>query len=156
ISKTLPILRTREAPSMTRLFQRIRIRQIQLCSKVLRRLSASPVAFFFIKRARRMPLTRGFLTALVGYNRPFSTLAEASAAISGLEGGGHFNVQYLSVKIPEAERLRPGDEEALCQIRHILPGLRTVFDLGGSVGNLFYGYANHLDMPADLSWTVCD
>jgi putative methyltransferase (TIGR04325 family) len=38
----------------------------------------------------------------------------------------------------------------------ILPRIRNVFDLGGSVGNLFYCYSKYLDIPSDFSWTVCD
>jgi putative methyltransferase (TIGR04325 family) len=33
---------------------------------------------------------------------------------------------------------------------------RRVFDYGGHVGILFYGFSRYLDFPAGFQWTVCD
>src|SRR5262249_49956195 len=92
----------------------------------------------------------------LGYSRPFPTLKAATTAISGYEGGGHGNVNYQAVKIPEASQPREGDYAALFHLAKALPEIRLVFDLGGSVGNLFYCYVKYLDMPAGLVWTVYD
>ena len=72
------------------------------------------------------------------------------------EGGGHSNANYVAAKIPEAERPREGDYAALFHINNYLSRIRTVFDLGGSVGNLFYCYSRYLKIPPNLIWTVCD
>jgi putative methyltransferase (TIGR04325 family) len=138
------------------IMKRARIRQIQLCSRWLRGISAVPIGFAIIKAVRVLPLFREILTAIAGYNRPFPTLKDAAAAIVGYEGRGHSNPNYLAVKVPEAETPRPGDYAALFHLERTMSQIHRVFDLGGSVGNLFYCYAKYLDFPPDLSWTVCD
>jgi putative methyltransferase (TIGR04325 family) len=141
---------------MSSIARRMRIRQIQMSSRLLRGVCASPTGLAIIKRMRAAPMFQTMLDAIVGYNRPFQTLDEAAAAIVGYEGGGHSNPDYLAVKVPEAENPRPGDYAALFHIRRNLSTIHTVFDLGGSVGNLFYCYARYLNFSPDLSWTVCD
>jgi putative methyltransferase (TIGR04325 family) len=141
---------------MNSVIERARIRQIQYCSRLLRGISAVPMGFALVKAVRDLPLLRGILLAVIGYNRPFPTLKEATAAIAGYEGGGHSNHNYLAVKIPDAEKPRPGDYAALFHLERIRTQIANVFDLGGSVGNLFYCYSKYLDFPAGLCWTVCD
>lgn len=138
------------------LFKRIRIRQIQLSSGILRRICALQFGAAAIKTLRALPIVKGFLDFLVGYCRPFPTLRDAAAAIAGYEGGGHSNPNYLAVKVPEAEKPRPGDYAALYHIERLTPHVRSVFDVGGSVGNLFYCYSRYLDFSSDLRWTVYD
>ncbi len=133
-----------------------RIRQIRFCSRWLRRLSNRRVGFAVIRTIRALPLTREILSALLGYSRPFASLTAATAAASGYEGGGHYNPNYLKVKIPEAEAVRPGDYAALFYIQQFMPHIRSVFDLGGNVGNLFYSYLKYLSFGSDFRWTVLD
>src|SRR5262245_2546261 len=104
---------------LTAVLKRARVRQIQFCTRWLRRLSGVRIAFAGIKVVRQLPVLRSVLAALVGYNRPFATLKDAAAAISGYEGGGHSNPNYLAVKIPEAEKPREGDYAALFHINRI-------------------------------------
>jgi putative methyltransferase (TIGR04325 family) len=141
---------------MISIIKRVRIRQIQHCSRLLRGICAVPMGLAIVKVARTLPLVRGILVALAGYNRPFPALKDAAAAIVGFEGSGHSNPNYLAVKVPEAEKPRPGDYAALFHLQRIMPQVQNVFDLGGSVGNLFYCYSKYLDFPPDLSWMVCD
>jgi putative methyltransferase (TIGR04325 family) len=141
---------------MNSIIKRVRIRQIQYCSRLLRGISAVPMGLAIIKVARTLPLVRGILVAMTGYNRPFPTLKDAAAAIGGYEGSGHSNPNYLAVKVPEAEKPRPGDYAALFHLERTMSQIHNVFDLGGSVGNLFYCYSKYLNFPPDLSWTVCD
>ena len=105
---------------------------------------------------RELPLARELLVAVLGYSRPFPNLTAAAAAASGYEGGGHYNPNYLKVKIPEAETVRPGDYAALFYMQQFMPHIRSVFDLGGNVGNLFYCYLNYLNFRSDFTWTVLD
>src|SRR5262245_60651908 len=116
----------------------LRVRQIQFCARWLRRLSAVPATFAVVKALRDRAVVKPLLDALLQYSRPFRTLGEAAAAATGYEGGGHSHPRYLRVKIPEAELVRPGDYPALFYIQKHLAGIARVFDLGGSVGNLFY------------------
>jgi putative methyltransferase (TIGR04325 family) len=132
-----------------------RLRQIRFCSRWLQRLSGVGPVFAVIRAVREKPLIGGLLAAMAGYNRPFPTLKDAAAAISGYEGGGHSNPDYHAVKFTHATALRQGDYAALFHMQRILPELRTIFDLGGSVGELFYCYAKYLDLP-EVTWTVCD
>jgi putative methyltransferase (TIGR04325 family) len=134
----------------------LRVRQIQFCARWLRRLSAVPATFAIVKALRDRALVKPVLEVLLQYNRPFRSLAEAAAAAAGYEGGGHSHPRYLRVKIPEAEVVRPGDYPALFYIQKHLAGIARVFDLGGSVGNLFYCYVTYLDIPPGFTWTVFD
>lgn len=105
---------------------------------------------------RRLPLVRDMLIAVVGFNSPFPSLKEAGAAIRNYEGGGHCDADYYKIHLTFVEKARPSDYAALFHIRLLLPGIRSIFDFGGSVGNLFYCYSKYLDLPSDLSWTVFD
>ncbi len=55
-------------------------------------------ALFFavISRVRELPVVRPVLNAVAGYQRPFSTFADAAAAIAGDEGGGHAIGRFLA------------------------------------------------------------
>ena len=50
----------------------------------------------------------------------------------------------------------PSDFPALFFLQSILPEVNTIFDFGGSVGNLFYCYSQYLDFPTHLRWLVYD
>ena len=73
-----------------------------------------------------------------------------------MKGGGHSNPNYLAVKLPEAERPRPGDYAALFHLELSKQRIKSVFDLGGSIGNLFYCYSKYLHFPNEFRWTVFD
>ena len=103
-----------------------------------------------------MPVIRKMLAALTGYNRPFASLKDAEAAIAGYEGDGHSNLACAINLIRTMEEATASDYAALFYLQPVLPSLRTIFDFGGSIGNLFYCYAKYLDFPADLIWTVFD
>ena len=94
---------------MTSLMIRARIRQIRSCSRWLCFLSGVPAAFALIRIARELPIARGVLRAAAGYNRPFPTLREAADAISGYEGGGHCNSEYMTRTLARAESALPSD-----------------------------------------------
>jgi putative methyltransferase (TIGR04325 family) len=141
---------------MTSVLKRARVRQIHFCSRWLRRLSGVPTIFAAIRIARDVPVLREMLVAMTGYRRPFPTLKDAAAAIAGYEGGGHDNPDYHAVKFAHGTKMRPGDYAALFHLERILPRVRHVFDLGGSVGELFYCYLRYLEIPPEFIWTVCD
>ena len=74
------------------------------------------------------------LTRLVGYRRTFPTFQQAEVYASHFQFVGH-------------------------QLFHLAPvaaELRRVFDLGGSVGNLFYSLSRELKFSHDLDWVVYD
>jgi putative methyltransferase (TIGR04325 family) len=55
-----------------------------------------------------------------------------------------------------ADKAYPSDYPALFHIQTVLPHLRSLFDFGGNVGNLFYCYSKYLELPPELIWTVYD
>jgi putative methyltransferase (TIGR04325 family) len=138
------------------IFRRARVKQIQFCSRQITRLSRVPLLFAVLKRVRELPIVRPAMNAVVGYRRPFPTFADASAAIAAYEGGGHSNATYIERTIRNGRIARLSDYPALFHIQHLLPQLRTVFDLGGGPGNTFFCYSKYLDMPRDLTWRVLD
>jgi putative methyltransferase (TIGR04325 family) len=44
----------------------------------------------------------------------------------------------------------------LFYLTSILPTVKTVFDFGGNVGNLFYCYSQHVAIPSETIWTIYD
>jgi putative methyltransferase (TIGR04325 family) len=133
-----------------------RIGQIQFWSHLLRRLSAVPRLFAFIKAARELPILRGLLVSMIGYHRPFPTLKDAAAALSGCEGSGHSDPDHARLLMLQADKARPSDYPALFHVQRVLPLVRSIFDFGGNVGNLFYCYSKYLDIPSTVTWTVYD
>lgn len=134
----------------------LRRRQINFCSRWLKRLSASPTAFRFIKAIRDRPVARRLLAAAIGHNRPFSSLREAEASVAGRDGGGHRNPACGALHLSISQRARPSDYPALFHLAPLMHGIRSVFDFGGSVGNIFYCYRNYLTYSPELRWTVYD
>ena len=65
------------------IMNRARIYQIRLCARLLRALGGIAAGFAVMKLLRVIPLFRITLAAIVGYNRPFSTMKDAAAAITG-------------------------------------------------------------------------
>ncbi|MCI0466815.1 MAG: methyltransferase, TIGR04325 family, partial [Beijerinckiaceae bacterium] len=134
----------------------MRILQIHYCSGLIKRLAAVPAFFAVIKRLRDLPFARQGLNALTGYRRPFATFADAAAAIAGYEGSGHSGSYYIGLTVRDAEKLRPADYPALFHMQRLLPRIKTVFDLGGGIGSIFYLYMKCLDVPEDFKWRILD
>jgi putative methyltransferase (TIGR04325 family) len=112
--------------------------------------------FTIIRSVRELPIFRNLFAVLVGYNRPFATLNEAAAAIAGYKRSGHEHAESRELHLTLAQSARPSDYPALFHIQPLLPQIRNVYDFGGNVGNLFYGYSKYLTLPPDLIWTVYD
>lgn len=141
---------------MISIWKRLRLAQIRSCSWIILRMNRIPPLFIIIKALREFPVIRHVFIALVGYNRPFATLEDASASIAGYDQSGHEHPGYVELHLTMAQSLRPSDYPALFHIQPLLPHIRKVFDFGGNAGNLFYSYSNYLKLPSDLVWTVYD
>ena len=144
------------AIDMASVARRVRVRQIRLCTGALIALGRRPLPFKLIKALRERPFGRRFLNLLTGYNRAYATLAEANAAVRSADELGHEHPKYAQLNLSMSESARPSDYPALFHMQPLLPSLRTVFDFGGNVGNLFYCYSRYLALPNDLIWTVYD
>lgn len=57
----------------------------------------------------------------------------------------------------QLRRVRSCDYPAMYWLSRLLgEGVRDVFDLGGHMGQAYYGFREYIDYPADISWRVHD
>jgi putative methyltransferase (TIGR04325 family) len=96
------------------------------------------------------------LTRLVGYRRTFPTFQQAEVYASHFQFVGHQHPDNIAHHSAEANQLRESDYPALFHLAPVAAELRRVFDLGGSVGNLFYSLSRELKFSHDLDWVVYD
>jgi len=90
----------------------------------------------------------------LGYRRSFRTLGEADRAVKAYAKGGHENPANVAWHLDRAAGT--SDYAAFYYLRDRLAEVRSVFDLGGNVGNLYYCYKNYLPLSDDVVWTVYD
>ena len=136
-----------------------RERQIALAARVVKGIGRFGAGRSLLRGLQNQRLTAPLYQAMVGYRRPFGTLAEARAAVTAhgpAEAQGHESLTNVRHHLELSERARPSDYAALFHMRALVPELRTVFDLGGNAGNLFYCYQRYLTLRPDLRWTVLD
>lgn len=57
----------------------------------------------------------------------------------------------------QLQQVRSCDYPAMYWLSRLLDeGVRDVFDLGGHMGQAYYGFAEYIDYPADIGWQVHD
>jgi len=154
--KLKPVVPDLEPATGISLQKRLRVHQVRFCSQLIRNASHFPAISAFFKSIRNIPVFRNIVNGIIGYNRPFPTLQEANEYIADYDGGGHGHPFCAINLMKTVQKANPSDYPALFFLQPILPAVRTVFDFGGSVGNLLYCYANYVSVPADLTWTVFD
>ena len=93
---------------------------------------------------------------MLGYHRPFASLAEACAAVAPYANQGHVNAENMECLLQTTEAARPSDYAVMFHMRPLLPALRHVFDLGGNAGNLFYCFEKYVQFAPGFIWTVND
>lgn len=131
--------------------------QIAITTLWLLRLAKVPGGKRLIRSLRDLPGTRAILRWATGYMRPYATLAEAEAAISGrIANGSHQNPNNLELLQYFNQQLWPSDYAVLYHLRGLISHAKHVFDMGGNVGLQYYLYREYLDMPPDLVWRVYD
>jgi putative methyltransferase (TIGR04325 family) len=97
------------------------------------------------------------LNRLLAFHGCFDTLREAEDCVAGyVSSNEHENERLTASQIAAAEITRASDYPVLFHLAPIAGQLRSVFDLGGSVGNLFYVLAKQLRFSDDLVWMVHD
>ena len=133
-----------------------RERQIALAAKVVKAMGRFDAGRALLRRVQTLPLTAPAYRAVMGYRRPFVSLSEAQAALLEYRAQGHEGERNVRHHLELSSTARPSDYAALFHMRPLVPTLRTVFDLGGNAGNLFYCYSRYLTLRDDLSWTVLD
>jgi len=134
--------------------------------KELRRAQVRHTARLMLAAQRRLPWVRPWLAklgaspavdeALVGYRRGFATRAQAESRVRREGSIGHQDPRAIALHRGFEEALRPSDHDAIAHLRTILPDVKRVVDIGGSVGNIYYLYSKHMEFPPDLEWVVCE
>ncbi len=136
-----------------------RERGAALTAKVVKRVSRFGAGRALLRGLQTMPLTAPLYRGMVGYRRPFASLAEARAAVAEQAVSptqGHEGLTNVRHHLELSSHARPSDYAALFHMRPLTGELTRVFDLGGNAGNLYYCYARYLGLRPDLRWTVLD
>lgn len=109
-----------------------------------------------MKRVATSSITASILNAMLGYLRVFDSLPDAADAARPYAEGGFEHPDYAKMHISLAKVPRPSDYPALFHMQGLVLDRATIFDFGGSTGNLFYLYDRYLDLPPVCTWLVFD
>jgi len=109
-----------------------------------------------IRVARSWSIPRTIFDVLAGYRRVFDSRSEASAVAARFVEAGDHSSDKARLHLSVSKLARPSDYPVLFHMDRLVPNLTSIFDLGGSVGNLFYCYARYLEFRPDVRWTVHD
>jgi putative methyltransferase (TIGR04325 family) len=99
---------------------------------------------------------RWLLEQLLGYRRSFSSFDEAKACSARFINAGHEHEDDIRMHLSSSRAARESDYPIFFYLSQSAKPLRSVFDFGGNIGNLFYCYQNYLNLPQDISWKVYD
>lgn len=138
------------------LLMRFRIFQIRALASLLNYLGSRPAGRSIILHLRSRRVTRIPLDFSLGFRRTFPSFAAAQACSARYIAAGHEHPDDIRFHTSMSDTVRESDYPVLFHLAPLVPELREVFDLGGSVGNLFYSYQHKLDFPPNLLWTVYD
>jgi putative methyltransferase (TIGR04325 family) len=134
----------------------LRLAQVRATSALMRGLtSLGPVAAL-VGRVRKWPVARQAINLMAGYNRVFADRAAARKLVQRYYQPGHDSAEDTRALVDVMAKTRPSDYPVLLHLSRLShEGLR-VFDLGGTLGNVFFLYDRYLQFPASLRWTVHD
>jgi putative methyltransferase (TIGR04325 family) len=139
--------------TMSNPFQRLRIRQIRATSNALSVLNGLPG----LKQLTALTGSSRLLSqALIGYRRTFNNLQDAEHCVAKYRFSMQEHPDAVENHLHLSERARPSDYAVLFYLQQILPECRSVLDIGGNAGNLFYCYSQYLNYPENFTWTVYD
>jgi len=139
------------------LFTRLRFKQIRLTAKVLDKLcSQRKIAKVLGLLGRSALIDR----TLVGFRRTFPSFEAAHRYARKYKVPSHEHGGNVSIHISRTDAVRPSDYPLLFHLQRLFADansdVRSVLDIGGSIGNLFYCYSRYLHYPAGFKWTVCE
>ncbi len=133
-----------------------RIAQIRFTARVLALLNRSSRFVDLLCALRSWSVCSFVFDSLAGYSRVFPSFAQAEAVARSYLEAGHDSIDNARTHLDQVRVARPSDYATLFHMNRILSKAVSIFDLGGNVGNLFYCFAQYLDFPQELKWTVCD
>jgi putative methyltransferase (TIGR04325 family) len=132
------------------------LEQIRFCARPARAAARLPLVRSAFRLLRALPGGTALLNTVLGYQRVYATLPEAQRALAPYANFGHQHPDAVTLHINLNVTARPSDRIAFCHIEPLLAELRTVYDVGGNAGNLYFCYKNYLTFRPDLVWTVND
>lgn len=142
--------------SISHFVRRMRVAQIRLVARVLISIGRSRWGRELVRRARDGALTGRALRRLLAFYGTFSSIEEARSCAARYVPASHEHPKQITLHAQFAEETRESDYPVLFFLSPVVSELRTVFDLGGSVGNLFFQLDRHLKFSDELVWTVHD
>lgn len=87
----------------------------------------------------------------------FESYSQALAAAPGSMPHTYDVDAAASMYRSQLQRVRSCDYPALYWLSRLMrDGVRDVFDLGGHMGQAYYGFREYIDYPADIRWHVHD
>lgn len=125
-------------------------------ARALRLLARFPAGSRAIQAGRDAPIVGSLLRALLGIYQTYPNLQVAEAYLRRYVPAGHDHPFHIDMHARFAEYTRESDYPVLYFLAPIASELKSVFDLGGSIGNLFYAYDMELHFPRDLRWIISD
>lgn len=133
-----------------------RILQIRIAAKLVSFVGQSARGRRLIVRLRSHAIARPVLDFFLGYRRTFGRFAEAQACSSRYIRAGHAHADDIRFHTSVSDVIRESDYPVLFFLADGAGTLRTAFDLGGSVGNLFYAYRPYLKFSPQLTWMILE
>jgi putative methyltransferase (TIGR04325 family) len=134
----------------------IRVAQIRGCARCLTLLGRSRWGRKLISGARGNPAVRPILDWLLAFHGTFPSIEAAAACAARYVPASHDHPKQMTLHAGFAEVTRESDYPVLFFLLPIASELRSVFDLGGSVGNLFFQLDRRLHFSEEMVWTVHD
>ncbi len=150
------VTQERQSRNPGRSARRFRIAQVRSTAKTFVLLDRVRLGRVTAGQVVRAVAPAAILRGALGYRRVFGSLAEAQSVAKRFIGESHDHPDNARMHLALASRPRPSDYPVLFHLAGIIGDCRSVLDLGGNVGNLFYCYSQHLSFAPDLRWTVCD
>ena len=144
------------APPAPSLLSQMRLFQVRAAAALLTSLSAHSATRHLASALRSRPWLRAPLESMLGFRRSFSSFAEAQTIADRYIPAGHEHPDEVTFHTAISDILRESDYPVLFLLAPIAHRFHNVFDLGGSVGNIFYAYKNHLPFSDSLNWLVYD
>lgn len=150
------IVKSRKLRRVIPAIRTIRVTQIRAFARVLELVGTSRWGRKLICGARESVLIGPIVRWLLAFRGTFSSLENARACAARYVPASHEHPGQVSLHAEFAEVTRESDYPVLFFLSPIASELRTVFDLGGSIGNLFFQLDRYLKFSDELIWTVHD
>jgi putative methyltransferase (TIGR04325 family) len=142
--------------ALSNAFRSMRIAQIRALARVLILIGASRLGRKLVCHARDNLLIGPVLRWLLAFRGTFSSLEDAKTCADRYIPASHEHPKQITLHAEFAEATRESDYPVLFFLSPVVSELRTVFDLGGSIGNLFFQLDRYLKFSNELVWAVHD